>query len=302
MLYLGFVSARESTLDLLRDRAEIGLELLEARVRGRLDPVADLTAGIGAMIGDGVLDPSKPDQVHAAFRGALAALPQVSAIVFIDSLLRVLRVGRNQDPLLELVETTVAVAGTQGMTATHDGMVAVINEAAGMDGTRWLPPLWIGGLGQPILSLEAPVRIDGVFAGVLFAGVELGELADFLAQLEAEESERAFILYDGRHVLAHPSLARTMRAAYGDAIGDEVPLPEATTFADAAIAGLAAAPPSALDPAPGEMRMFDSRAVGDLYLVTVREILGYGTRPWISDWCSTPPRRAGRSTTCAPRR
>lgn len=45
VLLITFFSGRASTLELLRDRADLGLELLETRIRGQLDPVAEAGNG-----------------------------------------------------------------------------------------------------------------------------------------------------------------------------------------------------------------------------------------------------------------
>ncbi len=272
VLLLTFLAARDTTIDLLRDRAEIGLELLETRVRGQLDPVRATGVGLAAMIAEGAIDTLDPVQVRAAFLAALTAIPQASAVIFIDTSLRAARVGRSGDPLVEVVEAGLGIVGMGGMTDTHDGLMAMLEGAAAIDDAKWLPPLWVQSLKQPVLALEVPVRRADEFLGALIVVVEMGSIAEFLARLEAEKSESAFVLYDSTYVLAHPRLTSIMLVVGGE----EVPLPVAATFADAAVAGLASAPPSALA-RPGGL---DSRTVGGAYLVTTREVSGYTELPW----------------------
>ena len=52
VILITFFTARASTLELLRDRADLGLELLETRIRGQLDPITDVGNGLVALITD----------------------------------------------------------------------------------------------------------------------------------------------------------------------------------------------------------------------------------------------------------
>jgi hypothetical protein len=106
---LSFLTARDNTVALLRDRAEVGSELLEARVRSQLDPVSATGGGLAAMIGTEAIDPTDAVQVRAAFLGALAAVPQASAVIYVDTNLRSARVSRNGDPLLEVVQAGLSI-------------------------------------------------------------------------------------------------------------------------------------------------------------------------------------------------
>jgi hypothetical protein len=83
--------------------------LLEARVRSQLDPVSATGGGLAAMIGTEAIDPTDAVQVRAAFLGALAAVPQASAVIYVDTNLRSARVSRNGDPLLEVVQAGLSI-------------------------------------------------------------------------------------------------------------------------------------------------------------------------------------------------
>ena len=100
VLLITFLTARDNTVQLLRDSAEIGLELLETRVRGQLDPVAAAGSGLGALIRERELDTADEAQVRAAFHCALAAVPQATAVIYVDRALHSARVSRGEDPLI----------------------------------------------------------------------------------------------------------------------------------------------------------------------------------------------------------
>ena len=65
-------SARENTFDLLLDKTDLGMQLLETRVRGQLDPVMTAATQIGEMLAGGRLEPTNRGAIIATFRGALA--------------------------------------------------------------------------------------------------------------------------------------------------------------------------------------------------------------------------------------
>ena len=254
VILITFFTARASTLELLRDRADLGLELLETRIRGQLDPITDVGNGLVALIADGDLDPTNLDQVRTAFQGALSAVPQAKAIIYVGTDLQTARVSRGEEPLLEIIDTGISIVAMGGMTETLDGVFAMLDSASRMSSGAWLPPLWVQSLNQPVLNLEVPVRRDGQFVGVLFAVVELGRLVEYLAYLEAQESASAFVLYGPDHVLVHPKLLDRM-VSVGEG---EVLLPEALTFPDPALSMLAAGMQSVIEPGEDEHRMFTS--------------------------------------------
>ena len=105
VILITFFTARSSTLELLRDRADLGLELLETRIRGQLDPITDVGNGLVALIADGEVNPMDPDQVQTAFQGALSAVPQAKAIIYVGTDLQTARVSRGEEPLLEVIKS-----------------------------------------------------------------------------------------------------------------------------------------------------------------------------------------------------
>jgi len=83
------------------------------------------------------------DQVQAAFQGALSAVPQAKAIIYVGTDLQSARVSRGEEPLLEVIETGISIVAMGGMIDTMDGVVAMLDGAATMESGAWLPPLWV---------------------------------------------------------------------------------------------------------------------------------------------------------------
>ena len=263
------------TIRLVEQRARISLELLENQVRGRLAPVEEFGLGLARLIADGDIDISDADGAAESFRLALTAVPQAAAVVFVGADLRAVRYSRDGGMLIEVIDAGLSVAGLGDMTATMDGVMGMLDSAAalGPESLQWLPPLWVGDLRQPALTLEVPVNRNGTFLGAVLVVVELGELAQFLAELEAEQGTNAFVLYGKDRVLAHPSLA-TMMVEYdrGDVL-----LPTVEMFEDPAFALIRG---GGHETSFAQTEGVSYAYANDDYEVSLRELAGLGEEPW----------------------
>jgi class 3 adenylate cyclase len=89
----------------------------------------------------------------------------------------------------------------------------------------WGPPVYAPDVGT-VLNLRRPVRRDG-FVGMVVAGLKVAALSEFIAGLESESGQFAFILYDRDKVLAHPALVHDFEGLRPDR-----PLPKVTEVGD----------------------------------------------------------------------
>ncbi len=273
LLFINFQGARD-TIRLVEQRARINLELLESQVRGRLAPVEAFGQGLAQLIADGDIDIDDAKGAAETFRLAMTAVPQAAAVVFVSSDFRAVRYSRSGGALIEVIDAGLSVAGLGDMTATMDGVQGMLETAAAMgpDSLQWLPPLWVGDLGQPALAMEVPVNRNGAFIGVVIVVVELGEVAQFLADLEVQQGTNAFVLYGKDHVLAHPSLVNMMAEYDSDVL-----LPTVDMFEDPAFAVIRGG---------GEETTFAQTEgisyayANEDYEVSLRELAGLGQLPW----------------------
>ena len=278
VLALSQTAARAITLSLLADNADVGLELVETRIHGQLDPASAVGLRLAALIRDGEVDPSDGAQLEATFQGALAAVPQVTALIFIDAAYNTVQVPPNDD-LSEVVSGSAYTAGLQGMLDDYDSVERMVNSARDMQAEfLWMAPVWVQSLNQPVLFLEVPVRGGPTFHGVVLVVVALGDLSAFLKDLEAQGTS-AFVLYQDDAVLSHPALFDTMLPV--ETVENEIPLPGVDMFpADPALQFRATGEPALFDIiTEGGM---DRAATGAFeigsYLVVVDELTDFG--PW----------------------
>jgi class 3 adenylate cyclase len=142
----------------------------------------------------------------------------------------------------------------------------------------WSAPIWLPTLRQAALTLRVPVRRDGAFIGVLSAIVTLNELADYLEKLRAEEHIAGFILYDHRYLLAHAGMKDIEVKGQS---GIEVALPEIGAVDDPALGLLLGQGRDApIPPRADGSRAFSMARISDDYIVLLRDMAGYGPRPW----------------------
>ena len=157
-------------------------------------------------------------------------------------------------------------------------MKEAVEEARQATGPYWSAPIWLPTTGGAALTLRAPVRRNGAFIGVMSAVVRLNDIADYLEKLRSEESLSAFILYDGNHVLAHAGMKNIET---GSAVGAEAALPLLRAVEDPALHLLLGEGRDVRTPPPSDSsRAFSAARMSDDFVVLLRDMPGYGPKPW----------------------
>jgi adenylate cyclase len=268
VLLISLYSAQRNTLTLLRDNADIGMRLLEVRVRGLLDPVEAIGVNLARMIEDGEVDSEDRSQMTDIMRGALAATPQATGILFSTPDLHAVAFSRLAGKIVEL----------PGPTSNLPAFAEAMAEASKATHPYWSAPIWLPNLHQAALTLRVPMRRDGTFIGVLSAIVTLNELADYLERLQGREQFAAFILYDDKYLLAHAGM-KNIEA--GTVAGGEAALPTLSAIDDPAFGLLLGEGRDAPIPLRADgSKAFSVARISDDYVVLLREMTGYGPKPW----------------------
>ena len=85
LLVLGFtlVSATRNTVDLLRERAELGITLIAKEIDNHLLSARNQTAFVARLLETGRIDVEDRDRLRSLMTGAMAADPAIGAIVFV---------------------------------------------------------------------------------------------------------------------------------------------------------------------------------------------------------------------------
>lgn len=266
VLILGLVSAGTNTFALLNDRADLALAGVEVRVRHQLDPARDMARFVAGLIERGEVAADDPAALTATLRGALAAAPDVTGIVFMRPDLTGARAMRLSGGL------QAAPIDARGEADLPPEILNGADRATAV----WVDPRWAKEEATSYLSLYQPVRRDGRYLGQVVVGVSLGDLSRFLATLYVEQGLNAFVLFDRDHVLAHPSLAGRspdLSAKNGP------PLPRIDQVDDPPLAALWSAG-RPVDPLKKRISGRSVTVAGDSYLFLLRTMSGYGKQDW----------------------
>jgi adenylate cyclase len=207
-----------NTTELLQDKSRLLLGSLVEHTGRFLDPARVQADFVADLIERGELDPQNRDQLLETLRLVLAATPQVHALVFFDP------------------------HGWQAVAARHEGRIQTVVEPwtgdaqatdlmEGAEERRsaqayWGPPVHVGAVGT-LLNLRRPLFRGSAFLGIAVAVVRVAELSAFLAALQTEFGQNAFILYNRDYVLAHRALELEFPG-----LSEERPLPRITEIGD----------------------------------------------------------------------
>jgi len=277
VLILGLSSAGRNTFALLNDKADLAIDSVAVRVRHQLDPARDQLSFLNELLVSGKLDPNDQVRMLDTLRGALAATPQVTGVIFAPSSQMVFRASR--------VNGEVRLS-TADMSDTP-GMAAAIAESRDRQGPYWAEPVWASELKTTLLTLRMPVRRDDRFIGMLVVAVALGDLSRFLSELYVDEGLSAFVLYDREHVLAHQAL-RYKEFDFSKKEAGGLPLPRIDQVDDPVLARLwhGSRPAEGIG-RPRTGGNGNGRATAevvdlgdDSHLFLLRELDGYGAQPW----------------------
>lgn len=265
LLIVTLYAAIRNTTELLEDKSRLLLGTLTTATSLYLDATHAQVDYIAGLLEDGTLDPDDHRRLYEILGASLAATPQVHAVMFIDdrgwftmahrepdgAIARVLQSWRDDPQILE------AVADAK---ARH-------NKTA-----FWGPPVYAEGIGT-VLNLRQPVR-RASFLGFVVAAVSIAALSEFVASLESESGQNAFILYDRDQVLAHKALVDGFAG-----LSPERPLPKVTEIGDPILFGIWSEgwERRQLEIGVGHQTDFDD----DGYIFLYAPLADYADTPWL---------------------
>ena len=268
VLVLGLWSARENTVSLTRKLADAGLNDVQAAIERRLQPAETAVEHLGRRMERGEIKAADTADLSQALSSALAGMPQVGALLFLDAQGQGLQAVREKD--------TVTV------TEEKFGHAAVIADeirlSQSQKGVHWGKVLRPPGVPFSLLTVRRPVRLDGEFIGVLVASVSISQLSTLLAETSLAIDGEVFVLYDQRFILAHRRLVKGFKGA-----SPEKPLPTVEEFGDPVL--MAYLHPE-LGPEYGGRMSRDmgiqivGTADGEAYPLIARRLNWFGEVPW----------------------
>lgn len=268
VLLITLIGATENTFSLLGQRASASLDLLESRISSQLEPIEIVGADLGAQFADGRLNlDDRRQRSFDTFRGVFAALPQVTAVLFIPVEGEALRTTIREGYVIEVPPNPRVLQRQR----------SALENAHQQPGPEWSPPFWVQIINRAVVTQLVPVRRGGELIGLIAVTVSLDNIVQFLATLEREEKLSAFILYDKDFVLGHPKLMESDFRPGVD-LGDN-PLPTIDDVPEPAfrlLSGKGERVDHLLRNAP---TITNARADDDFIIIT-RDVSRYGAIPW----------------------
>ena len=225
LLAVTLYTAFRNTGELLEDKSRLLLASLTTATSLYLDATRAQVDYIAGLIEQGALDPDDQARLYDILAAGLAATQQVQAVLYIDARGWMMVASREPDGTI----------GRQVEAWADDPQIAeaMADAVARNDNTAyWGRPAYAGDEVGTVLNLRRPVHRDGM-PGMIVAGLSIARLSEFVAGLESESGQNAFILYDRDYVLALPALIHDFTG-----LGPGRPLPRVTEVGDPILFGI----------------------------------------------------------------
>ena len=265
VLALSSQTAWRSTIELLTAQAELAVTLIEQEIRNHVNPGLEISRYIHEQVATGQLHPENPEELVAAFKGALAAAPQIAGVVLWDHNLTKMEIRRT--------ESGVVSVHREPETVTPD-LLAMINGARAKGVPSWAPPNEGDDQANYVYTLT-PLNYRGRYWGVMATGVTISNLSSILKRIGDQRGMTPFILY-GDDVLAHPALDDQLLNLGDDNAPRLLKIPE---LGDPIVAQFYQSEPFIPPQANFEIRTINN-AADEEYLVLSRATDEFGDIPW----------------------
>ncbi len=193
-LTLSSLTAWRNTFELLNSQAAWAMSSIEAEIRAHVQPAMEISRYLRAQVDAGEIHPDNSDELIAAFRGALAAAPQIAGVVLWgkdNSQLGVMRGAGDAATVFREAPTTPPPVQARLVALSRHFRRPV-----------WGPPDEGSATANYIYTI-APLDYRGEEWGVLATGVTISNLSSIIKRIGAQLGMTAFILYNVK-VLGHP--------------------------------------------------------------------------------------------------
>ena len=267
LLVVTLYTAYRNTDELLDDKSRLLLGSLTTATSLYLDAAQAQVDYIGGLIEEGELDPDDHRRLYDILAAGVAATQQVHGVLYIDARGWMMTASRAQDGTIvrkfESWQNDPQIAEAMAAAAAREGNAAY-----------WGRPAFADDVGT-VLNLRRPVR-RGALVGMVVAGLTIAELSEFVAGLESESGQNAFILYDREYVLAHTALIQDFQG-----LGPDRPLPRVTEVGDPILFEIWSEgwQEHRLNIGVGHQITFDGD--GDDYVFLYAPLADYAAMPWL---------------------
>ena len=266
VLFFSAAANVRNTFDLMRFAAEQAMDALDEDIRAHLNPAASLIDQLRTRVEQGRIEPSDNEAIARFASGAMAAAPQIAGLVVWDEALRETEVLRN---------SARGVNIKVGSGDDPEGVKVMASQLRALGGPLWGEPFFDDGV--TYVNILSPLSRKGKFMGAAASGVTISDLSAFLASGSTRYKVTPFILYGGKHVLAHPELVQRGSETQGNPSDNGlVPINQ---FPDKVVAQFHTAE-AIRTPESMTISMKSVEFGDEQYFILSRELTGYSDKPW----------------------
>ncbi len=215
--------AIRNTNQLVNNIADREITTLEETLNAELNPALEQVIFLSRYMAQGQVQPDDNKRLSDLLMGSLAASPQLNAVTFIRPDLQAVIAARQVNGKLYVTDVASGLYNAGLRLALRAGSVATQ--------PIWGEAIYLPELEKPVMTALAPVRRNGVVAGVFTAVVSLPDISHQLDVQFGQNQSTPFVLGTGGAVFAHRQLL------YGDFhLSTDHPLPQFNAIGDAVLA------------------------------------------------------------------
>ena len=221
VLGIGVWTAQKNTVNLLAQSADQAVSAASDKVITYLKPAEFQAKFIADWISRDKLNPENQSKFANILIAALAAAPQIEALLFINTDLKSFGAGRDNDRI-----------GVNNFDYSTDPYITKAMKDVSVQ-AGWGPPIWRKRFNRTYLNYSYPVVVKGKFIGAMVAVVSTRQLSKFVSRSNLIADGQQFLLYGKDHVMAHWSLENGFANKSG-----EHPLPHLSQFSDPVLSAI----------------------------------------------------------------
>ncbi len=270
VVWTSYESHRSNTVKLVAELAHQSISYVRRELRNHLDPVVTQVNWVANLISASGSETTEQSRLGDILVGAIAATPQVTALVFIASDGQVIRAYRGQTETDWHLDTE----------PPKDPAFAqrTLQRAKEHPEGFWNEILFSEGQQKSYINYVHPVRRGEQLQGAVLAAVSLNELSDLVSEISNRMRGTAFILTDQNQVIAHPNLT----SRHPD-LSKDSPTVEIGRVGDLVLNQFwsAKSHPIALEVDLQDFNIRQTVIGSQRYVFISGPVSGYGANPWI---------------------
>jgi class 3 adenylate cyclase len=261
---------QQATFEQIAKRGAQDINATVERLRAHLRPARDQVVTLSGLLREKSIGFGEKGRLSDILRGALTPAPQIQALIAVETDYRALIAVRDRDGRLKL---------SYQNEANNERLQWAMRTAAEVEDPFWGAPLFIPELGT-LINVIAPVRVDGVFRGIIGATVKVSELSTRMAEFRSDLSTGSFVLWDQSRLLAHPQMTNPLE--FG--VNESKPLPDAVEVGDLVVSAFVTdrfVTDNFHDPSLFlDIKVIELPGRDRPYIVASRELADYGPPTW----------------------